>query len=162
MDYVRPIDKKRATLTFGLYPDITLAQARSLRANLKADLAVGVDPFVKRKAEEGEQRLQSSNTFAAIGEECISRQTHLSEATRKNNRRYVGYLNKSIGDMPISSIKPINLLDACKTVESKGYLETALKMKSLAGQVFRYGVQTAKCERDVTQDLKGALKQPAW
>ena len=64
--------------------------------------------------------------------------------------------------MPISSIKPINLLDACKTVESKGYLETALKMKSLAGQVFRYGVQTAKCERDVTQDLKGALKQPAW
>ena len=72
MDYVRPIDKKRATLTFGLYPDITLAQARSLRANLKADLAVGVDPFVKRKAEEGEQRLQSSNTFAAIGEDYMS------------------------------------------------------------------------------------------
>ena len=62
--------------------------------------------------------------------------------------------------MPISQIKPIDVLDACKPVESKGFLETALKMKSLAGQVFRYGVQTARCERDVTQDLKGALKQP--
>ena len=50
--------------------------------------------------------------------------------------------------------------NACRTIESKGYLETALKMKSLAGQVFRYAVQTAKAERDVTQDLKGALKQP--
>ena len=62
--------------------------------------------------------------------------------------------------MPLNHIKPIDVLDACRGIESKGYLETALTMKSMAGQVFRYGVQTARCERDVTQDLKGALKQP--
>ena len=45
----RPITKKRTTLTFGLYPDITLAQAYSLRANIKADLAVGFAPFYKVK-----------------------------------------------------------------------------------------------------------------
>lgn len=160
IDFTTPIAKKRVTMTLGQYPEITLAAARQMRADVKYHLANGDDPRTIKRDNERQQLLESNNTFAMIAEEYISRQTHLSEATHKNNRRYAEYLNKSIGGMPISSIKPIDVLDACRPVESKGYLETALKMKSLAGQVFRYGVQTAKCERDVTQDLKGALKQP--
>ena len=160
IDFTTPVTKKRVTMTLGQYPEITLAAARQMRADVKYHLANGDDPRTIKRDNERQQLLESNNTFAMIAEEYISRQTHLSEATHKNNRRYAEYLNKSIGDMPISSIKPIDVLDACRPVESKGYLETALKMKSLAGQVFRYGVQTAKCERDVTQDLKGALKQP--
>lgn len=160
IDFTTPVTKKRVTMTLGQYPEITLAAARQMRADVKYHLANGDDPRTIKRDNERQQLLESNNTFAMIAEEYISRQTHLSEATHKNNRRYAEYLNKSIGGMPISSIKPIDVLDACRPVESKGYLETALKMKSLAGQVFRYGVQTAKCERDVTQDLKGALKQP--
>lgn len=160
IDFTTPITKKRVTMTLGQYPEITLAAARQMRADVKYHLANGDDPRTIKRDNERQQLLESNNTFAMIAEEYISRQTHLSDATHKNNRRYAEYLNKSIGSMPISSIKPIDVLDACRPVESKGYLETALKMKSLAGQVFRYGVQTAKCERDVTQDLKGALKQP--
>jgi integrase len=131
-----------------------------MRADVKYHLANGDDPRTIKKNNERQQLLESNNTFAMVADEYISRQTHLSPATHKNNTRYAKYLNEHIGDLPISSIKPIDVLDACRTVENKGYLETALKMKSLAGQVFRYGVQTAKCERDVTQDLKGALRQP--
>ena len=160
IDFTTPVTKKRVTMTLGQYPEVTLAAARQMRADVKYHLANGDDPRTIKRDNERQQLLESNNTFAMIAEEYISRQTHLSEATHKNNRRYAEYLNKSIGGMPISSIKPIDVLDACRPVESKGYLETALKMKSLAGQVFRYGVQTAKCERDVTQDLKGALKQP--
>jgi len=160
IDFTTPVTKKRVTITLGQYPEITLAAARQMRADVKYHLANGDDPRTIKRDNERQQLLESNNTFAMIAEEYISRQTHLSDATHKNNRRYAEYLNKSIGSMPISSIKPIDVLDACRPVESKGYLETALKMKSLAGQVFRYGVQTAKCERDVTQDLKGALKQP--
>ncbi len=160
IDFTTPVTKKRVTMTLGQYPEITLAAARQMRADVKYHLANGDDPRTIKRDNERQQLLESNNTFAMIAEEYISRQTHLSEATHKNNRRYAEYLNKSIGGMPISSIKPIDVLDACRPVEGKGYLETALKMKSLAGQVFRYGVQTAKCERDVTQDLKGALKQP--
>ena len=56
-----------------------------------------------------------------IAEEYISRQTHLLPTTHKNNRRYVAYLNEIIGDMPMKKIKPIDVLDACRAVESKGY-----------------------------------------
>ena len=159
-DFTTPITKKRVTMTLGQYPEIGLADARRLRESIKAQLANGEDPRKIKKDEERQQLLESNNTFEVVAEEYISRQTHLSPATHKNNRRYAAYLSETIGNMPISQIKPIDVLDACKPIESKGFLETALKMKSLAGQVFRYGVQTARCERDVTQDLKGALKQP--
>ena len=159
-DLTTPITKKRVTMTLGQYPEIGLADARRLRESIKAQLANGEDPRKVKKDDERQQLLESNNTFEIIAEEYISRQTHLSPATHSNNRRYAAYLSEVIGNMPISQIKPIDVLDACKLVESKGFLETALKMKSLAGQVFRYGVQTARCERDVTQDLKGALKQP--
>ncbi len=159
-DFTPPITKKRVTMTLGQYPEIGLADARRLRESIKAQLANGEDPRKVKKDDERQQLLESNNTFEIIAEEYISRQTHLSPATHSNNRRYAAYLSEVIGNMPISQIKPIDVLDACKPVESKGFLETALKMKSLAGQVFRYGVQTARCERDVTQDLKGALKQP--
>ena len=160
IDYPELLTKKRVTVTLGKFPEITLAHARQLRGDIKYTLAMGKDPRKVKKDDERQQLLESNNTFAMIAEEYISRQTHLSSATHKNNRRYATYLNKVLGDMPMNQIKPIDVLDACRAVESKGHLETALKMKSLAGQVFRYAVQTAKAERDVTQDLKGALKQP--
>lgn len=160
INYIKPITKKYATITLGLYPDITLAQARSLRANLKADLAVGVDPFAKRKADEREQLLQSNNTFAAIGEEYMSRKTHIAPSTTKNNYRQLKRLNTHLGDMPITDIKPMDVLEACRSAEAQGLIETAVKMRTMAGQVFRYAVQTGRCERDITQDLLGALKTP--
>lgn len=160
IDYTRPISKKRATITLGLYPDVTLAQARHQRSEIRAWLASGIDPQQQRIDDEHALLLQSNNTFAAVAADYISRKTHVSPATITNNLRQLERLNKHIGDMPITEIKPIDVLNACRTVESQGYHETAIKMRTMAGQVFRYGVQTARCERDVTQDLIGALTVP--
>lgn len=159
VDFTTPITKKRVTMTLGQYPEITLANARQMRADIKSHLANGNDPRKVKKDDERKKLRESNNTFSIIAKEYISRQTHLSSATNDNNTRYAKYLSVHIGDMALDHIKPIDVLDACRATEAKGYLETALKMKSLTGQVFRYGVQTARCERDVTQDLKGALMQ---
>lgn len=160
IDYAKPVTKKRATLTIGTYPEVSLAQARTFRAEVKANLAIGVDPADKRKADEREALLQSNNTFAAIGAEYMSRKTHIAPSTTTNNNRQLKRLNKYIGDIPITDIKPMDVLEACRSAEAQGYLETAVKMRTMAGQVFRYGVQTGRCERDITQDLLGALKTP--
>lgn len=159
-DYTRPFTKKRATLTFGQYPEISLAGARTIRAEYRALLAIDIDPADKIRDEARQQRLKQNNTFEIVAAEYIERQTHLSQDTIDHKARYAMYLSQHLGRMPISDIKPIDVLDACRKVEKQGYLETAKKMRSLAGQVFRYAVQTARCERDVTQDLKGALKPP--
>ena len=160
MDYVRPIGKKRATITLGLYPDVSLAQAREQRKQIRTMLADGIDPQQQKIDAEREQELLSNNTFAAIADDYMSRKRNVSPATITNNLRQLKRLNKYIGDMVITDIKPIDVLKACRTAEAQGYYETAIKMRTIAGQVFRYGVQTARCERDVTQDLIGALQAP--
>ena len=88
---------------------------------------MGKDHRKVKKDDERQQLLESNNTFAMIAEEYTSSQTHLLPATHKNNRCYVAYLNEIIGDTPMKQIKPIDVLDACRVIESKGYLETALK-----------------------------------
>ena len=160
MDYVRPIGKKRATITLGLYPDVSLAQAREQRKQIRTMLADGIDPQQQKIDAEREQELLSNNTFAAIADDYMSRKRNVSPATITNNLRQLKRLNKYIGDMVITDIKPIDVLKACRTAVAQGYYETAIKMRTIAGQVFRYGVQTARCERDVTQDLIGALQAP--
>jgi integrase len=160
MDYVRPIGKKRATITLSLYPDVSLAQAREQRKQIRTMLADGIDPQQQKIDDEREQELLSNNTFAAVADDYISRKRNVSPATITNNLRQIKRLNKYIGDMVITDIKPIDVLKACRTAEAQGYYETAIKMRTIAGQVFRYGVQTARCERDVTQDLIGALQAP--
>jgi len=160
MNYVRPITKKHATMTLGLYPDVTLAQARQRRSEIRALLAQGIDPQQQKIDDEREQELLSNNTFAAVAEDYMSRKRNVSPATITNNNRQLKRLNKHIGDIPITDIKPIDVLKACRTAEAQGYYETAIKMRTIAGQVFRYGVQTARCERDITQDLIGALQAP--
>ncbi|WP_296206906.1 integrase arm-type DNA-binding domain-containing protein [Psychrobacter sp. UBA3480] len=160
MNYVRPITKKHATMTLGLYPDVTLAQARQQRSEIRALLAQGIDPQQQKIDDEREQELLSNNTFAAVAEDYMSRKRNVSPATITNNNRQLKRLNKHIGEIPITDIKPIDVLKACRTAEAQGYYETAIKMRTIAGQVFRYGVQTARCERDITQDLIGALQAP--
>ncbi len=160
VDYTKPIIKKRATITLGQYPILSLSNARKKNMEIKKLLLEGIDPRQQQINDERKKLLESNNTFSAIADEFINRQDHLHKDTIKNKKRYANNLNDVIGNMPINKIKPIDVLDACRKKEEKGYLELAKKMRSFAGQVFRYGVQTARCERDVTQDLKGALKTP--
>lgn len=159
-DYRQPVTKKRLTMTLGQYPDVTLAQARAKRSDIRAALANSIDPQQQRLDNERDQALMHNSTFDAVAAEYISRKTHVSAATITNNKLQLKQLSRFIGSKPIASIKPVDVLDACRSVESKGNLETAKKMRIIAGQVFRYGVQTDRCERDITQDLKGALKTP--
>lgn len=160
IDYRRPVTRTRATITLGQYPTMTLAQARAHRLSLKENLADGIDPFEKRKEDEREKVLLSNNTFRAIADEYMSRKSHVSDSTIRNNHKQLRRLNKFIGDKPITAIKPTDVLEVCRAAEAQGYLETAVKVRTMAGQVFRYAVQTGRCERDVTQDLIGAIKTP--
>lgn len=88
----------------------------------------------------------------------MSRKNHITPSTTKNNYRQLKRLNMNLGNMPITDIKPMDVLEVCRSVETKGLIETAVKMRTMAGQVFRYAVQTRRCESDITQYLLGALK----
>ena len=83
-----------------------------------------------------------------------------AESTLKGQQSLLGVINQYIGQMPIHEIKPTDILKVCQIYEKQEKLETAKKVKVKCGQILRYAVSIGLCERDVTQDLRGALKMP--
>ncbi len=151
---------KEKLLSLGVYPDVSLKQARLNRDEARKLIAEGVDPSAKRKIDVAAQRRSSSNSFRAVAEEWLERQ-HVAEVTASKNRWLLeSFLFPEIGSRPINEITPRELLTALRKIETSGKLETASRAKNKAGQVFRFAILEGKAESDPTASLRGALKSP--
>jgi integrase len=149
---------KEKMLSLGVYPDVSLKDARERRDEARKLLASGVDPSQARK--DGKTlSLEQAETFEAIAREWHARMA--SSWTEQTAMTNIGRLELDIfpylGARPIKQIAAPDVLAALRRVESRGAEETARRLRTLCGQVFRYAVATGKCERDPAADLRGAL-----
>ena len=154
---------KEKTLALGVYPEVSLAEARALRDKAKANLKNGVDPSQKRKEQKLRLKHQAEDSFKAISEEYVEKRKQ--EGIKPNTLKKMIWLLKEklypgIGSLPMHSISPALLLSCLKEIEKDGKHETANRAKSLAGRILRYAVATGRADRDVSQDLKGSLITP--
>jgi len=142
-------------LSFGIFPDVSLKEARDRRDDARRDLAKGIDPSVKRRAE----KLAGGNTFEAVAREWFEKfSPHWVEGySSKVIRRLEICAFPWIGSIPISQIKAPDLLACLRRVEARGKLGTAHRALQVCGRVFRYAVATGRAERDPCSDLRGAL-----
>lgn len=161
-DYRRPITGKRNTLSLGTYPDVGLADAREKLAEARKLLASGIDPGEQRKAVRVAKAEHSANTFAFVGEEVLQlRAKKLAAGSALRERRLLEKdLAPYIGRRPIADIDAPELLAVLRRVEARGAVETAHRARMLAGQIFRYAIQTGRANRNPAADLIGALAQP--
>jgi integrase len=158
MDY-RFVDKRK-TLALGVYPDVGLAKARLRRDKAREQLADGIDPAVAKREEKQEQADAAANTFEAVARIWLTKTA--AKRAEVTQSRITTLLEKDvfpfIGHMPISTIKPRDVLDrAVRKIETRGSIDTAHRAKQICGQIFRYAVAIGLAERDVTTDLRGAL-----
>ena len=154
---------KRKTLALGVYPEVSLADARERRANARKFLANDIDPGAARKESKQAQLKAATaptDTFEAIGRDWMARQDVAEVTANKNRWLLETFLFPEIGSQPIAEISPRILLDALRKIEVTGKLETASRAKIKAGQVFRYALLEGKVENDPTASLRGALKPP--
>src|ERR1700733_1540258 len=142
-------------LSLGVYPHVSLQQARSRRDDAKKAIASGVDPSAKRQAEKS----ATANTFEAVSREWLALQRgKLAPATyAKAVWTLETLVFPYIGSRPIAKLRPMDVLNVLKRIEGRGIHETAHRTRQRCGQVFRFAVQTERAERDVTADLRGAL-----
>lgn len=158
-DYSRPYTKKRNTISFGIYPTTSLAEARIKRDEARTLLSQNIDPHVEKVKIENEILNTNNNTFKNIANEWMAKQD-FAESTVKGQQRLLDVINQHIGKIPVHEIKAMDILKVCRIYEKEEKLETAKKVKVKCGQVLRYAVSIGLCERDVTQDLKGAISPP--
>ncbi len=158
MDY--RLHGSRKTLAIGVYPAVSVAQARKRRTEAREQLAHGIDPSTAKREAQHAEKVAAANTYETVAREFHQVKAHgWSESyAAKWLRLQELYLFPAIGKLALEKIKPPVLLKALRKVEDKGILSTAEDLQQGAGQVFRYGVQTGRCERDIAADLRGALK----
>ena len=154
-----PFDKKEQKLSLGIYPEISLLDARKRRDEARSQLAHGIDPGAVRKAQK-QANTEATETFEAIAREWF--QTFLNTWKESHAKRIIGRLERNVfpflGQTPISEIKAPELLATIRRVEARGTFELAHRMRTICSQVFRYAVATGRAERDPAADLRGALK----
>ena len=150
---------KEKRLSLGVYPEIGLKDAReSCRAARKL-LGNEVDPSENRKATKAAKTQLLANNFEIVTREWLAKysinwsQNHRDRTIRRFERDIFPW----IGERPIANITPPELLDVIRRIENRGALETAHRALSNCGQVFRYAIATGRAERDLSNDLKGAL-----
>lgn len=151
---------KEKLLALGVYPTVTLKDAREKREAAKKRLANGVDPAEARKAEKRSAAANAENSFEAVAREWHAKFTtdqSQSHATR-NLRRLELHVFPYIGGRPVSLVEPPETLELLQRIEKKGTIETAHRVRSIIGQVMRYAIATGRAQRDVSADLRGAIR----
>lgn len=150
---------KRKTLAIGTYPQTSLKEARDKTYTVKKQIADGIDPSLSRKLDKAGVK---ENTFQAVAEEFLndnskrwsySHQKHIRECFERDVYPW-------LGNRPLKDLSAVEVLSVLRRISDRGALETAARTKQFIGQAIRYGIANGRAERDVTQDLRGALPSP--
>jgi integrase len=151
---------KQKTLAIGAYPTFTLKAARDKREEAKRLLASGVDPSTQRRLDK--QIASTGNTFKAVAEEVLAKleKEGRADVTLTKKRWLLDFAYPAFGDRPIAQITAPEVLSVLRRVEARGRYETARRLRSTCGMVFRYAIATGRAERDPSSDLRGALTSP--
>jgi integrase len=146
---------KERGMSLGVYPDVTLKDARERRDQLRRTVAQKVDPALQRQAE----KIAQANTLRAVAEEWFRLQEKkLCAGTLQKARRMMdASIYPRLGPRPIAEIKAPELLGVLRLIEDRGTNETAHRAKQRVSQILRYAIATGRAERDITLDLRGAL-----
>jgi integrase len=153
---------KDKTLSLGVWPDVTLAEAREKRDAARKQIADGIDPHAERKLRRIRAQIDASITFRAIAEEWVLKITREGRAGRtlEKIRWLLDMAYPLIGARPINQIDVQEVLVVLRKLEATGRYESARRMRSVISRVFRYGIATARTQRDVAADLRGAIAVP--
>jgi integrase len=153
---------KRRTLALGVYPIVSLSNARARREDARALLAKSIDPSAVKQATKRAAQLASKNTFEAVAQEWIANQRNrLAPRYRALLlARLEADIFPEIGSRPIGDIEVPEVLATLRKVEKRGVIETARRLRQICGQVFRYAIVTGRAKYDPSAALGGALGSP--
>lgn len=149
---------KRKTLALGVFPEISLAQARTEHMTARELLAGGNDPAGEKKIKKLSKNLANSTTFESIAQEWFAQK--MPNKSHSHQKRTLRILEKDLfpllGNRSIESITPPDVLSVLRKIENRS-VDTAHRAKQVSGLVFRYAVAIGRAQLDPSRDLNEAL-----
>lgn len=161
---------KEKLLSFGPYPDITLAEARERRDEARRLLRQGVDPIAEKQREAKAAKLEESHSFESVAREWHElnkgrwTEVHQADVLRSLERDVF----PTLGKVPIGGIEAHDVLDMLRKIEKRGSIETAKRIRQRISGVFLLAISKRIARDNPAKDLNAALlpkkkakKQPA-
>lgn len=151
---------KEKLLSLGIYPDVSLKDARDRRDLERKNLASQIDPSLNRKVAKTALIDKQANGFEVLAREWIEKKADVwaPSNSEKHLRRLEVNVFPWLGNRPIADITAPELLAVLRRMEARGAVETAHRILQTCGQIFRYAIATGRATHDPAFDLRGALK----
>lgn len=152
-------DGKEKMLSLGVYPDVSLKDAREKRDAARRLLANEIDPGENRKVQKAAKVERSANSFEVIAREWFAKQqpTWAVSHADKIIARLENDVFPWLGGKAIAEITAPDVLSVLRRIEGRGTNDTAHRASGNISQVMRYAIATGRAERDPVPDLRGAL-----
>lgn len=156
----KDIKGKYNEYAIGVYPEISLAEAREKTREARALLRDGIDPNKHKKSLKRQRQAEAGNTYELIAREWHSHKK--SEWTPDHAQNIMARLEKDVfpvlGDIPIREITHTDLLNVAKRIQERGANELAKRIIQLSVHIFQYAVITSRADKNIAEDLKGLIK----
>ncbi|NTW89176.1 MAG: integrase arm-type DNA-binding domain-containing protein [Desulfobulbaceae bacterium] len=152
---------KEKRISFGVYPEVSLKDAREKLDAARKMLAQGIDPGEERKSTRDVE--SGSGSFEAVAREWHAKFTE-AQWSEIHSKNILSRLEKNIfpwlGARPVGEITPPEIIKVFRMIESRGYLETLHRAMTNCGQVFRYAIASGRATVDPTYKMNEAFPKP--
>ncbi|HEL6101316.1 TPA: tyrosine-type recombinase/integrase [Escherichia coli] len=164
LGYTVPLTKKRAKMSLGFYPYLTLAQARALRDEYLSLLAQGIDPQSHNEQKAQALKDATEHTFQTVAKKWLDEKIKTSGISQDHAKDIWRSLERNIfptlGDVPIKEIRPKMLKQHLDPIEQRGVLETLRRIISRLNEIFRYAATEELIEFNPADNLIQHFSKP--
>ena len=150
---------KRKLLALGIYPEVSVTRARELAAKAREQVAGGLDPSVTKRQMKLANQLKGEHVFSRVAAKLVAKKHKAGKAsaTIEKMEWILAKVADEIGHLPITTITTPQIVRCLSKQEEAGNLETAKRMRTVIGEVFRYAIQTGLTDKDPVQATRGTV-----
>lgn len=147
---------KQKLMTFGKYPDVSLARARERHAQQRSILAEGTDPMAQKKAEKTAVRLATENSFATVAAQWLDhwKNDKSPRHVDSTQRRLASNILPTLGGLQMDDIEAPQIVAMVRAVESRGARDVAKRALETTGQIFRYAIAHGYAKRNPAKEIE--------
>ncbi len=162
LDYYRPYTKKRTSISFGMFPEISLAEARVKRESARKLLAQQIDPKEHREEHKRTAESAHSNTLHAVATQWLKiKKSKVTEDYATDTWRSLElHVFPDLGKLPIHKITAIKAIDTIKPLAAKGSLETVKRLCQRLNEIMTYAVNSGLTDTNPLSGIASAFQSP--
>jgi hypothetical protein len=161
-NYFRPISRKRANLSLGKYPALTLKNARKMTREANELLAQGIDPQEERQKQQQEHKAVHQHTFLNVAKEWfyIKKDDITPDYAVDIWRSLDLHIFPILANVPVRQITAPQVIELLKPIEAKGSLETVKRLSQRLNEIMNFATNCGLIQANPLTGIKAAFKKP--